>query len=84
MHYHIQKAGETRQPVKPYLIITMCGYDWGSRDYAHKFLDLDGLKYILEDLKAKGEKVFATWHDESKNPPHGSWGEVNPHALATL
>ena len=84
MYYHIKLIGETKVPKNPYLSITMAGNSWSSRSYAHKFLCLDSAKYILDDVNANGKVAFIEWHDESKNPPHGSWGEVNPYALKNL
>ena len=84
MYYHIKKVGETRIPHNPYFSLTMAGHTWGSRHYAYKFSSIEQAKQMLGDLTELGEKVFLEWHDDSENPPHGSWGEVNPHYLSTI
>jgi hypothetical protein len=83
MYYHIKLIGETQVPENPYLTINPV-MGWSSRSQAHKFLCLDSAKYILDDVNANGKVAFIEWHDESKNPPHGSWGEVNPFYLSTI
>ena len=81
MYYCVKKVGETRIPKKPYLIYTMCGHSWGDKSYAYKFDSLDFANQARKDLIKQGINVFIEWHDESKNPKHGMFGEVNEKAL---
>ena len=80
IYYFIKKVGEYAVPSNPYLVLDTNGYGWGCSSSAHKFLCLDSAQYILEDVQARGEKVFLEWRDDSPNPKHGAFGEVNPYA----
>ena len=86
MHYRIKLIGEYKTPRKPWLNITMSGYSFEGEGYAHKFHTIPEAKSWLNHLEACGQKVFMTWHDESKDAKdfYGSWGEVNRNYLATL
>ena len=81
MYYCVKKVGETRVPEKPYLMYTMLGHSWAGKSYAHKFNCLDFANAARKDLIKQGIDVFIEWHDKSKNPKHGTFGEVNPIAL---
>ena len=81
MYYCVKKVGKTRVPEKPYLMYTMGGHSWADKSYAYKFDDLDFANQARKDLIKQGINVFIEWHDESKNPKHGAFGEVNPIAL---
>ena len=74
VHYEILKVGS--EPHNRFLMKTMMPTGlglWTSQGYAHKFKDLG------EAVKEQRmhENSYIIWVDESKNPPHGSWGEVN-------
>ncbi|MBN86788.1 MAG: hypothetical protein CL885_04625 [Dehalococcoidia bacterium] len=78
MHYRIKLVGDYQVPERPWLNITMAGYSFESESYAHKFATIAQVGEWIERLKDQGEKVYATWHDESPKPKRGAWGEVNP------
>ena len=84
-HYRIKLIGDYRVPQKPWLTLYMDGkYDFAGESYAHKFDTIEQAKKWLDYLRACGKKGYMTWHDNSKNPPCGSFGEVNRDHLATL
>ena len=82
IHYCIKKVGDWSVPQKPYLIKSGDGgYLWGRLSGAIKFIDLKEAKHFYDMLIRGDQKVFIEWHDDSKNPKYGKFGEVNPIAL---
>ena len=78
IHYQILKVGS--EPNKRFLQKTMNGVEWTSQGYAHNF-------FFLKDAykeSQKHENSYVIWIDESPEPPHGKWGEVNPYAYQSL
>ena len=82
IHYRIKLIGDYRVPQKPWLALGMDGnFRFAGEGYAHKFSELSKANEWLNYLRGRGKKVYMTWHDTSKNPPHGAWGEVNRDVL---
>ena len=85
MHYRIKLIGDYRVPQKPWLALGMEGnFHFASESYAHKFATIEQAKEWLDYLKGCGRRVYMTWHDTSKSPVHGSFGEVNRDFLAKM